>query len=185
METSASMLQALSDLSTNTMNAGGKPSRKSSKGKLGRVTSQMYGINRVPARKQGHKAPLPVFKPSPVPVRSSSPMSDMLASFRSITLVKRPVVKKTATKKTNKSAPRQRRVKMEEEQSVDDMLASLLSKASVSISQKSRTIANKNIKKSKTNAEKTAREAARRATATRSSSRVSKKPVAFKPSKKK
>lgn len=182
METSASMLQSLSDLSKYSMSAGGKPYRKS-KGNLRKITSQIFGINRVPANKQGHKAPLRVAKSAKSSKKSISPMDSMLASFQSISIVKRPTVVKKTAKKT-KSAPRQRPVKMQEDQSVDDMLASLLSKASTSISQKSRTIANKNIKKSKANVEKTAREAARRASASRSSSRVSKKPDTFKPNAK-
>ena len=178
METSASMLQSLTNLSNSSMSAGGKPYRKS-EGNLRKITSQIFAINRVPAHKQGHKAPLRAAKSAKSSKKSSSPMSNMLASFQSITLVKRPsVLKKTA----KKAAPRQRAVKMEEDQSIDDMLSSLLSKASTSISQKSRTIANKNIKKSKTLVEKAAREAARRATASRSSTRASKKPEAFKPS---
>ena len=149
METSASMLQSLTNLSNSSMSAGGKPYRKS-EGNLRKITSQIFAINRVPAHKQGHKAPLRAAKSAKSSKKSSSPMSNMLASFQSITLVKRPgVLKKTAKKTAKKAAPRQRAVKMEEDQSIDDMLSSLLSKASTSISQKSRTIANKNIKKSK------------------------------------
>lgn len=189
MESTSKMLLSLEKLMNHKI-GGAKPPRKSV-GKLQNFSTHMLGINRTPSHKSRYNTnQRMVFQSTPVAMRSSynDIEDDILTSFKSLVLAqkRKPSAKKSTAKKSaaKKSAPHRRPIKMQEDQSDEDLLVSMLSKPSSSISQKSRSIASKNIKNSKLKVEKKIREATRRATATRSSSRISKKPPVFNPNAK-
>lgn len=185
MESTSKMLLSLEKLMNHKIGGVKTKNNRKSKQNLKRVTSQSLGINRNPANKLGHNPKIRIITSSVPNLFTNSKkiddnMDDMLSSFQAISfsIKKKVPVKKASIKRT------QRPVKMQEDQSVDDMLASMLNKASTSISQKSRSIAKKNIKNSKSRIEKEERETTRRSKATRSSSRNIKKPENFKPTSK-
>lgn len=180
MNSTLDMLKSLENLTTMSSTSGGKSTKStrnvSKRSNFRRVLSNAIGRNKTSASKQANYVPRaqPKYRPM-AQIPEDKSLNDITSALQNI-----GISVKSAVKKSKPVVKRQRPVKMQQDVSDDDFLANLMSKASTSISQKSRTAYNKKVKASRSRVEQKQREIQRKATATRSSSRISKAPQRLK-----